>query len=294
MQTPSENQDAGAYARELEFARLTSRGLSSYRTEHEFVHYAEFSSVEEYRALLGIAKEKRLDVYIHGNGSNTLFSRKRVKTAILHNCMPRTFEPVGDDTYRVSTSVQVSQVLKYCGEHGLDSFYYLASVPATIGGALAMNAGRGRVHAKTIYDYVTQITYCDDDRLVTKSRSELTLAHRKSMFTGVQDRLIVECVMRFPQGSQSENGIRERIEWSKEKQDLSTPNCGTVFKSCSLRIMKSLRGFGLSGAMYSPKTANWLLNRSKSPMPLVALIAIAKTLHRITFRKAELELIKVR
>lgn len=281
----------------VEIAKNTTDRLSTFRTEHEFERYAEFTSVEELLELRERAESEGVGFYILGNGSNTLFASRRVKTLVAKNKMPKTVEDLGDGRVRASSSAMVAQLLKICREQRRESCYYLASVPATIGGALAMNAGRGKDHNKTIFDYVETLTYYDLDGAVKTVRcDEVEREYRKTMFTGVQGRCILEASFHFPPSDDDDDQIRKRVEWSKEVQDHSSPNCGSVFKQMDPWVMSKFRRLALpfGGAKYSRKTLNWLLNTSKSSRGLVVLIRLAKLAHRVVGKKAELEFIEVR
>ena len=56
-----------------EVASLDSNRLSTFRTRHKFQHYAKFTTIEGYVALLEFAAREGLQAYVLGNGSNTLF-----------------------------------------------------------------------------------------------------------------------------------------------------------------------------------------------------------------------------
>lgn len=277
-----------------EVVSLNSRQLSTFRTRHEFQHYAKFTTAGEYVALLEFAAREGLQVYVLGNGSNTLFKHTRVRTLVLHNKLDRRFGSVGGNRFEASSSELISSILKYCRQHRLDSFFYLASVPATVGGALAMNAGRGGPEQKTIYDYVESVTYIDHDGATRRlAVDEIERSRRKTIFTGLQTKLITGCIFRFNNSIEDDDKIRERIEWCKENQDLSAPNCGTLFKISSAAIMKKLQGIGFFGASFSSVTRNWMLNRARSPVPMRILIGVAVVIHRLLGKKIELEVIEV-
>jgi UDP-N-acetylmuramate dehydrogenase len=276
---------------------LKTDSLSYYRTEHTFLHYAEFKTVEEYIALRQWARGRDIPLFILGNGSNTFFAHGTIRTLVLRNRMPPTMDALeAGETHRIeaSSSLMVARLLHYCQQHKLDSCYYLASVPATVGGALAMNAGRGRQHQSTIFDFVETVTYLDEDELRTVHREAMSLQYRTTMFTGVQDKLILGAVFAFPRSEKPElDLIRSRLQYSKEKQDYSAHNCGSVFKEYSGLILRLVRGLRIGKSWYSSKTSNWLLTRARSPRSLRALITLARLLHRITFRRVELEIIEV-
>lgn len=275
---------------------ITSNDLSTFKTTHQFLRYGEFDSVESFIDFRNLARQNHWPLYILGNGSNTLFARHRIQSLVIRNRMPRVLTPLGDDRFEISAATPIIMILKMCQSEDRDCFYYLSSVPAMTGGALAMNAGRGRHHQMSIYDFVESITYLDEnDQQITLPVDQIKREYRWTPFTGCQDKLILKAIFRFPVlGPSAQSPIRERVEYSRREQDHSAGNCGSVFKSASFRILGWLRGFRLGPARYSPKTLNWILNRGKSSRWIVGLILIAQCLHRIVGRRAILELIKVK
>ena len=280
---------------------ISSNKLSMFRTKHRFASYCQFESIEEYKRCLEIAAEEGRKVYILGNGSNTLFRNHDVKSMVLKNAIPKQFEfdPASPEKVRVGSSTPLSVLIKHCERHKLQSFYYLASVPATVGGALAMNAGRGPIHNQTIFDFIESVSYFDGDQTIVGSSNDLVLGHRQTIFTGVHARLILHADFEFPPQTNSEsdeyvfNKIEERIRWSKEIQDNSSPNCGSVFRVCHPLIMRPVKGLSLGTAKFSKKTGNWMLSSGESSKPIVRLIKIVKYLHLLILRRAKVEIIEV-
>jgi UDP-N-acetylmuramate dehydrogenase len=272
---------------------IESNKLSFYRTYHKFENYAEFKNIEEFIFYYQWAKQNKVDFYIIGNGSNTLFGRKKVKTLILKNSLTRDIKPVSAETIKASSSTLIIDLLKYCYDNSLDSFYYLASVPATIGGALAMNAGRGREHNKTIYDFVESVTFFDGSQVRTLKNSEIDRSYRCTIFTGINNFFIISAVFRFPKKLLDENPISARREWSKKNQDYNSPNCGSVFKIYDSKTLEKLKGFRVGKACFSSKTINWINNYSEESIFIIILIRLAQFLHLVSSKKIALEIIKV-
>jgi UDP-N-acetylmuramate dehydrogenase len=272
---------------------LETDRASHFRTQHQLLHYAEAHSADEFIACRRWADRRKLPMLILGNGSNVLFTRKQVRSLVVKNRLPRTLREIGPNTIDVSSTVPIAQVLKWCRDRNLESCYYLASVPATIGGAIAMNAGRGRKHRCTIFDYVRSVTFLDGDEVRTLDRDEIPVSYRQTPFTGLTSRLILSAELTFPAEAADIDAARERVAWSRENQDHGAANCGSVFKESHWRIMKLLRGLRHGSAQFSPRTANWLLSRGTSSRPLVRLIRLTQLLHRLTGRRAVVELIQV-
>lgn len=167
---------------QVEVRSLLSDRLSHFRTSHEFTHYAEFTTAEEYCFLASWAAERRLPLLILANGSNVFFATKRVKTLVAKNRMPQLLHDLGGGRFEAASSVPLSKLLRCCERDGLDSFYYLASVPATVGGAVAMNAGRGIAHGKTVFDFVESVTYIEEGQFRTLPKDRIAVSYRSTPF----------------------------------------------------------------------------------------------------------------
>lgn len=277
----------------IKIESLTSNSLSHYKTLHHFERLGEINSLDDLYAYCNWAKENKVSIYILGNGSNTLFVRKNIQSLVLKNKLPKYIKPLPENRLEISSSVLLLDVLKYCYENSWDSFYYLASVPATIGGALAMNAGRGRKYECSIYDFVESITFFDDGNIKTLDNSQIVKGYRETIFTGIHSKLILSAVFRFKPIEFSENPLKTRQVWAKKYQDNTSPNCGSVFKTADFRILEKLKGICIAKAKFSSKTTNWILNKSQNVFPILLLIKTAEILHLISRKKVALEIVKV-
>jgi UDP-N-acetylmuramate dehydrogenase len=160
-------------------------------------------------------------------------------------------------------------------------------------GAIAMNAGRGAIYNKTIFDFVASVTVFRDGKELTLSKAEIPLDYRQTPFTGQKSDLITSVTFVFSQAEIQGSPRRERVAWSKENQDHSAANCGAVFKHCDWTLMNRLRGRGFFSARFSPKTPNWILSTGNKSWPIFWLIRLTQWSHRVLRKRAVLELIAV-
>lgn len=272
---------------------LDSSSLSLYKTAHHFEKYGQINTLEDFQEYCQWARSNGTKMYILGNGSNTLFVEKNVKSLILKNNLPKLMTPLPNFRLEVSSSMLISNVLKYCYENSLDSFYYLASVPATVGGALAMNAGRNRSAGVTVYDFVESITFFEDGCLKILKNEEIERDYRETPFSGLHKRLIISAIFQFKSIELDDNPLIERRNWSKQHQDNTAPNCGSVFKACNHKLLFFLRGMSVGKASFSTKTNNWIINKSVNSQHILRLIYITKILHSFFLQKIALEIIEV-
>ena len=273
------------------FSHFVSDRLSWFRTNHQFLNYAEVGNHTDYTKAISCS-DSSASICMLGNGSNCLFASKTVKSCILKNKLPKQTIWQADNLLWASSSVPLMLILKECRQRSLDSFYYLSSVPATVGGAIAMNAGRGRGFDKTIFDFVEQVEFWTPDGQVSLPKNEIKIEYRSTIFLENPDWFISGVLFRFPISSEvdAENPIAQRVKYSQEFQDHSGPNCGSVFKESNPRIMGHIRGTKISGAKYSRKTLNWITNHSKSPRGVLWLIRLTIFLHFVLRKKCSIEI----
>ena len=284
----------------LTFISKSDNRLSSFRTQHFVANYAEFHTVEEFAFYIRKAREMKLVPFVLGKGSNTYFSRRRIQSAILKNRLSEEItilrETESTLTVEISSSVSIIKALRFCLRHSLDSFYYLASAPGNIGGALAMNAGGARKPPLSIYDYVDQVTWWENGSIKTVPSMAIPRDYRWTPFTGIHDKLIIGAQFTFPKNPLlKEDMIQTRMEWYRKFQDPSGPSCGSVFKLCNGYIMGALKrlGVGVFGSKFSRRCSNWIICENGSPYGIGILISLAILLHRIFGKKIEIELIKI-
>lgn len=270
---------------------ITNKNYISYfRTKHYFEKYVEINTLDDFKKILNLKKNIK-SIYILGNGSNTFFVKKKIKSLIIKNNLPKTFKELEGNKITVSSSCKVQEILRYCEKRKLNSFYYLSSVPATIGGAIAMNAGRGRKHNKTILDYVMSVTFIDKTGSIkTIPKSDLNQEYRKTIFSENFIGFIISVEFQFSERLVEENPIKKRIIWAKDNQDYIKGNCGSIFKDANFSILRIFMGMKIFRARFSKKTINWIINESEQTLGIILLIILIKITHLILFQKAKLEI----
>jgi UDP-N-acetylmuramate dehydrogenase len=205
---------------------------------------------------------------------------------LMHNT--RGVIRLDDDLVFAEAGAASPKVARFAATHGLEGAEFLAGVPGTIGGALAMNAGcygsetwqfveradtvdrHGAAHARTAREFETGY------RHVALKRGALGL---DEWFTGAW--------FRFPRGDGAR--ARERIKALLDKriatQPLNLPNAGSVFRNPpgdhAARLIEAcgLKGHAIGGARISEKHANFIVNPSgrASAADIEALIEHART-----------------
>ncbi len=275
----------------MEVYQIESNKLSWYKTRHSFSRVVDVKCSEDFFEAIAYAKNNSQKVYALGNGSNTFFKRKNIQTLILNNCLPKEFEELEPEKYRVSSSYKVNKLLRQLYAKGLDGPYNLASVPATVGGAVAMNAGTGKCEGLYIEKYIKEVTFWKDGQTHTLPTDQLEFGFRRSIFSEGDDSFIVSVCFEFPSKQFSENPILKRLDWAKVNQDLTKPNCGSVWRIYNGRLLKFVASFfRWTPAFFSKKSPIWITNESESPFTLRVILLCVRAIHRVVNKRCEEEI----
>ncbi len=104
--------------------------------------FIEPEDLNNLKSLLGLIKKYNLGIFVIGGGSNLLISDKGINGVVLRLNTPYFKKLSYRDNYlNVGSGVLLNTVVLFAKEHGLSGAEFLAGIPGTVGGALAMNAG---------------------------------------------------------------------------------------------------------------------------------------------------------
>jgi UDP-N-acetylmuramate dehydrogenase len=199
-----------------------------------------------------------------GKGSNILVSDSGFPGLVLR--LARGYRWVARDGDRLTAggSIPLPALAGVALRHGLAGLEFGVAIPATLGGAVRMNAG---AHGGAMADVLERIvTYrLRDGRVETVRTGEAGFAYRRSALE--DDAVVTGGVVRLKAGDAIE--IRARMdqarEWRRRTQPLAEPNCGSVFTNPegdhAARLIEAAGGKGrrVGGASVSLKHANFIV-----------------------------------
>jgi UDP-N-acetylmuramate dehydrogenase len=143
---------------------------------------------------------------------------------------------------------------------------FLAGIPGTLGGALAMNAG---CHGSETWQYVERVMTVDRyGQRHVRLPGEFSLAYRHVGLRAICDEWFVAAWLRFPEGdpATSRGQIKALLEKRIATQPLQQPNAGSVFRNPpgdhAARLIEAagLKGYAIGGAQVSEMHANFVVN----------------------------------
>ncbi len=274
----------------MDVEKYRGRNLSRFRTYNKADFFARIRSETDILEAFNFAKKNNLKVFVLGNGSNVFFKNTSVKSFVLKNEFPKFIKQIDEDLFEVSSSTDMISLLDFAFNNSRDCCYYLASAPCQIGGAIAMNAGSGKAQAKYISDFIVSVRFFDGEKIVEKSKDDLFFDYRNSEFLS-KKCFIISAKLRLPKIKIDGNPIRERLEWARENQDLSSPNCGSLCNKYNASILKFVRTITfLFPAGISKKKLNWAINKARNPIWLKMVFALIKSFHKLFNKSLKFEI----
>lgn len=227
--------------------------------------------------------------YLIGGGSNLLISERTFDMVVCLREFADYVNDLGEGEFEVGASVRLQKLIMTINEKGYGGIEYLYSVPGLVGGAVVMNAGRGKSYNKTISDYIKKVTVLYEGKILEINKEDCGFEHRNSMFKN-SEYIILSVIFNFPKQSVevSKKLREERILLCKENQDSKGYNFGSVFMEANTKILRIFKKYGSKKnkhVYFSKKTLNWLINDGEGTFDeALRNIEMVNKVHKI-FRK---------
>lgn len=207
-----------------------------------------------------------LPVLFVGLGSNLLVREGGFPGVVvfLHGALSK-FTVEGTRLY-AEAGVAAPKVARQAARHGLAGAEFLAGIPGTVGGALAMNAG---AYGSETWEIVRKVLTVDRQGAIRwADPAEFDIAYRSVTVKAGDERWFLAAWFELTpgDGERLRQRIRELLARRVASQPLNLPNAGSVFRNPrgdhAARLIEScgLKGYRIGGAQVSEKHANFIVN----------------------------------
>jgi len=236
--------------------------------------------VDDVRKALCFADKEKLPVVVLGGGNNVLVQDRGIRGVVIRmeGCLGR-MEFHGEEV-TIGAGAGLSAMIREAAGLGLGGIECLVGIPATIGGALATNAGG---HDGSIGDFVSAVYFLHPDGTIGELKPSIgTFAYRTFQFP--PGTIILGARLRLHRKPQKEiqAEIKTRLKHKKATQPLALASAGCVWKNppfdhAGKLIEKAgLKGKRIGSAEISAKHANLIVNRGgASAADILALMDMA-------------------
>ncbi len=203
-----------------------------------------------------------------GLGSNLLVRDGGVRgaVAVLHN--PGAALAVADGLVYADAGVAAPKLARFAALKSCAEAEFLAGIPGTVGGALAMNAG---CYGGEAWRHVARVeVLLSSGAFAVRTPADYAIGYRSVTRAdgSACDGIFTAAWFRFPHGDSqaARQRIRELLQRRIDSQPLGVPNAGSVFRNPpgdhAARLVEAcgLKGYAHGGAQVSAKHANFIVN----------------------------------
>lgn len=244
-------------------------------------------SISGLKEALKILTDKKIKYRVLGWGANMLLPRSIETPYIqLDFEFDKSILDQPHDEYLLPASVTLATLTSHANKFGLKGWEVFTGIPASLGGAIFMNAGTNLGEIGKLVKEVTVISKEGAEKLI--KIDDHSFNYRKNNFLQEGDIVALVRLVHFGIDPEISKKIRDYLEMRNRTQPLKESTCGCVFKNhetClagkSIDIM-GLKGFTYKNLQVSPKHANFMENKGDSTYEDV--------IEMINILKAELKL----
>ena len=176
----------------------------------------------------------------------------------------QAIEQVEPTLIRAEAGVSCAQFARHVARMGLTGVEFMAGIPGTVGGALAMNAG---CYGGETWSYVHCVETMDrKGKIRVRPTADFEVAYRHVKREDTE--WFVAGYFQLTPGDKTVSlaAIKSLLEKRNHSQPTGLPNCGSVFRNppgnhaARLIEQSGLKKMAIGGAFVSDKHANFIIN----------------------------------
>jgi len=226
--------------------------------------YYKPADVDDLACLLAqVADDEPL--FWFGLGSNLLVRDGGIRGIVIATSgMLNGLEYLDNGLVRAEAGVPCPKVARFCGRQGLVGAEFLAGIPGTMGGALAMNAG---AFGGETWPLVQAVETLDSQgRRHLRTADEYEVAYRHVRGPAGEWFIAAHLSLQAGDAGASQARIKQLLEQRGDTQPTGLPSGGSVFRNPEgdhagrLIEVSGLKGFCIGAACVSEKHANFFIN----------------------------------
>ena len=221
---------------------------------------------KEVLEVLKKAKDEDRKIIPLGKGSNIIFKDGILEDVFVSTKLLKKLEITkkGDEfLIYAEAGVSFKQIVELVKKLNLEGFENLSGIPASVGGAITMNAG---AFGSEIFDIVEEVRFIDENLQVkTLKKEEISYSYRKTQFQ--QEGFVLAAKLRLKKSDKDIKAlIKEHLLKRNKTQPLDLPTTGSTYKNPpnnyagKLLELAGFKGKKIGDVGFSSKHANFLVN----------------------------------
>ncbi|MBI4722956.1 MAG: UDP-N-acetylmuramate dehydrogenase, partial [Candidatus Stahlbacteria bacterium] len=253
------------------------------------------STEQEIKLSIEYAKQNKSPILIIGNGSKLLFPDDGFAGIVIHIGEPYFANiSVKNNLIRVGAGISIQGLLRIATKKGLAGIEFMAGIPGTLGGAIAMNAG---AYGKRIAEIVDRIKIMNPDGTIYWiEKQDAGFGYRESRFKN-SGEIVLEAELNLKKATSCEidSQIQEILFDRASKLPLEFPSAGCIFKNPAnvsagkLIELAECKGLRIGEAQVSDKHGNFIVNLGAATYKDVRAI-IKEVQHKVDVKLSSVDL----
>lgn len=226
-------------------------------------------SKEALKQLLPRLTTEKIEYRVIGWGANQLLPpTSEIPYLMLSFPFDKSYLDQVHESYELPASVSLSVLSSHAVKNGLKGWEVFTGIPASLGGAIFMNAGTNLGEICNIVRSVQIVDKNGDEREV--SINDDSFSYRKNHFVESGDVIIGATLVHHGQSPEITTQIKDYLALRNRTQPLKESTCGCIFKNNKKTDMVcragmfidiiGLKGFTFNNIQISPKHANFMVN----------------------------------
>jgi UDP-N-acetylmuramate dehydrogenase len=240
------------------------KSINSYGIDSYSRYFSAPTTTNELIECINWAEKNSVPRFVLGGGYNLLVKEGIIDCLVICTKHLNRYIVQNNDKMYSGAGVLLDSMIHYAIRSCLSGAENMSGIPGTIGGALMMNAGAFGTEIGMLTEEFEMLTA--DGTLQTIKGRDAGFTYRKTL--AAEGSVILGGVFLFKQEDRTaiETRRSEILKRRAEKQPLSFPSCGSVFKrpeghfAGELIERCCLKGRRIGGAMVSEKHANFIVN----------------------------------
>jgi UDP-N-acetylmuramate dehydrogenase len=228
-------------------------------------YFIKISDKPQLYAAIEWAQKNNLPITVIGRGSKSLISDKGVRGVVLQ--LVGMDSIVIDDRFvYVEAGASLIRLANLTISRGLRGLEWAVGIPASLGGALVMNAG---AYGGSIADCVLSVEFFNGASFETWSNERCGFGYRKSIFMDNPQYIITASKLGLvPDKKEKLEQLAAEYKAKRQQSQPSGKSLGSAFKKMKDNIAPGeildkagLKGYTIGEAMISTAHANFIINK---------------------------------
>ncbi len=229
-------------------------------------YFVDVRSVADMQAALAICRHENLAYLILGKGSNCLFSDQGFNGVVILNKIDFMHD-LGAGIFHVGAGYSFSLLGAQTARQGWSGLEFASGIPATVGGAIYMNAGANGNETSVS---LISVDFLDPEGFLhILKKEDLEFSYRTSLFQQLKGAIVGANFQLTPSIEAREKQL-SIIRYRQSTQPYGSKSAGCIFRNPDCghagKLIEScgLKGLTLGGAQISPLHANFIVNKGNA------------------------------